>query len=186
MVKEMLKEKAGYLLSNLLSQGGEYGEIFYEKVRTCRIQLEDNKIDKVQWGIDEGVGIRLIKDGKTYYGYTTEPTFENLMEIVRTLARGEGHGPVKVGQRRIRGWTDLKIDPDEKGIDYRAEFLLRANETARSYGDKVKQVMVVLTDRTRDILIINSLGEMAEDLQKRVVFFHRRGGKPRRHNAKGL
>ena len=57
MVKEMLKEKAGYLLSNLLSQGGEYGEIFYEKVRTCRIQLEDNKIDKVQWGIDEGVGI---------------------------------------------------------------------------------------------------------------------------------
>ena len=32
-------------------------------------------------------------------------------------------------------------------------------------------VMVVLTDRTRDILIINSLGEMAEDLQKRVVFF---------------
>lgn len=171
MVKEMLKEKAGYLLSNLLSQGGEYGEIFYERVRACRIQLEDNKIDKVQWGIDEGVGIRLIKDGKTYYGYTTEPTFENLMEIVRTLARGQGHGPVKVGQRRIRGWTDLKIDPDEKGIDYRAEFLLRANETARSYGDKVKQVMVVLTDRTRDILIINSLGEMAEDLQKRVVFF---------------
>ena len=49
--------------------------------------------------------------------------------------------------------------------------VLRANETARSYGDKVKQVMVVLTDRTRDILIINSLGEMAEDLQKRVVVF---------------
>ena len=95
-------------------------------------------------------------------------------------------GVVKVGQRRIRGWTDLKIDPDEKGIDYRAEFLLRANETARSYGDKVKQEMVVLTDRTRDILIINSLGEMAEDLQKRVVFFHRRGGKPSRQNAKGL
>ena len=61
MVKEMLKEKAGYLLSNLLSQGGEYGEIFYEKVRTCRIQLEDNKIDKVQWGIDEGVGIRQLR-----------------------------------------------------------------------------------------------------------------------------
>ena len=179
MVKEMLKEKAGYLLSNLLSQGGEYGEIFYEKVRTCRIQLEDNKIDKVQWGIDEGVGIRLIKDGKTYYGYTTEPTFENLMEIVRTLARGEGHGPVKVGQRRIRGWTDLKIDPDEKGIDYRAEFLLRANETARSYGDKVKQVMVVLTDRTRDILIINSLEEMIKNTKeyaKRQIRWFRRQG----------
>ncbi|MCS6957261.1 MAG: TldD/PmbA family protein [Aquificaceae bacterium] len=167
----MLKEKAGFLLSNLLSQGGQYGEIFYERVRMCRMHLEDNKIDKVQWGIDEGVGIRLIKDGKTYYGYTTEPTFENLMEIVETLAGGQGHGPVKVGQRRIRGWTNLIIDPDEKDIEYRTQFLLRANDTARSYGSKIKQVTAVLMDRSRDILIINSLGETAEDLQKRVVFF---------------
>ncbi len=171
MVKEMLKEKAGYLLSNLLSQGGEYGEIFYEKVRTCRMQLEDNKIDKVQWGIDEGVGIRLIKDGKTYYGYTNNPTFENLMEIVHTLARGKGHGAVKIGLRQIKGYTKLSVDPDEKDIEYRKEFLLRANEKAKSYGDRVKQVMVVLMDKTRDIMVINSLGDRAEDLQKRVVFF---------------
>ncbi|MCS7171794.1 MAG: TldD/PmbA family protein [Aquificaceae bacterium] len=171
MVKDMLKEKSGFLLSNLLSQGGEYGEIFYERVRLCRMHLEDNKIDKVQWGLEEGVGIRLIKEGKTYYGYTTEPSYENLMEIVRTLARGHGYGPVKVGQRHIKGWTNLLIDPDEKDINYRTQFLHRANETARSYGDKVKQVMVVLMDRSREILIINSLGEMAEDVQKRVVFF---------------
>ncbi|MFN7065009.1 MAG: TldD/PmbA family protein [Aquificaceae bacterium] len=171
MVKELLKEKAGYLISNLLSQGGEYGEIFYERARTCRIQLEDNKIEKVQWGIDEGVGIRLIREGKTYYGYTNEPTYENLMEIVCSLARGQGHGPVKVGQRHIKGYTRLLVDPDERDIDYRAQFLLRANEKARSYGDRVKQVMVVLMDKTREIMVINSLGERAEDLQKRVVFF---------------
>ncbi len=171
MVKEMLKEKAGYLLSNLLSQGGEYGEVFYERVRMCRMQLEDNKIEKVQWGVDEGVGIRLIKEGRTYYGYTTEPTFENLLELVKTLARGQGHGAVKMGQKHIRGWTRLIIDPDEKDLFYRAEFLHRANETARSYGDKIRQVMAVLMDRTRDIMVINSLGEVAEDNQKRVVFF---------------
>ncbi len=171
MVKDLLKEKSGFLLSNLLSHGGEYGEIFYERVRACRVHLEDNKIDRVQWGIDEGVGIRLIKEGKTYYGYTTEPTFENLMEIVKTLAKGLGHGPIKVGQRHIRGWTELSIDPDETDINYRVQFLYRANEKARSYGDKVKQVTVVLMDRSREIMVINSLGETAEDTQKRVVFF---------------
>lgn len=170
-VKDLLKEKAGFLLSNLLSQGGEYGEIFYERSRTCRVQLENNKIEKVQWGIDEGVGIRLIKDGKTYYGYTTEPTLENLMEIVKALARGQGHGPVKIGLKRIRGWTKADIDPDEKGIEYRAQFLLRAQDTAKSYGDRVRQVTVVLMDKSREIMIINSLGEHAEDIQKRVVFF---------------
>lgn len=169
--KELIKEKAGYILSNLLSQGGEYGEIFYERSRTCRMHLEDNKIDKVQWGEEEGVGIRLIKEGKTYYGYTTEITYENLLEIARTLARGQGHGPVAIGKRYIKGWTLTLIDPDEMSLSYRAELLHRANQKARSYGDKIKQVLAVLMDKTRDIMVINSLGEWAEDLQKRVVFF---------------
>lgn len=169
--KELIKEKAGYILSNLLSQGGEYGEIFYERSRTCRMHLEDNKIDKVQWGEEEGVGIRLIKEGKTYYGYTTEITYENLLEIAKTLARGQGHGPVAIGKRHIKGWTSTLIDPDEMSLSYRAELLHRANQKARGYGDKIKQVLAVLMDKTRDIMVINSLGERAEDLQKRVVFF---------------
>jgi TldD protein len=169
--KELIKEKAGYILSNLLSQGGEYGEIFYERSRTCRMHLEDNKIDKVQWGEEEGVGIRLIKEGKTYYGYTTEITYENLLEIAKTLARGQGHGPVAIGKRYIKGWTSTLIDPDEMSLTYRAELLHRANQKARGYGDKIKQVLAVLMDKTRDMMVINSLGEWAEDLQKRVVFF---------------
>lgn len=170
-VKEMLKEKAGYILSTLMSQGGEYGEIFYEHSRTTRMHLEDNKIDKITHGHDEGVGIRLIKEGKTYYGYTTNPTYENLLELAKTLARGEGHGPVAVGKKYIQGWTEVLIDPDSESLKFRAEILKRANDKARSFGDKIKQVLAVLMDKTRDILIINTLGETAEDLQKRVVFF---------------
>ncbi len=170
-VKDMLRERSGNVLSNLMSGGGEYGEIFYERSRVCRISLEDNKISKVQWGVDEGVGIRLIKDGKTYYGYTTDITFENLMNLTGNLARSNGDGFVAFGKRYIKGWTDVKVDIDDKDITYRIEFLKRANDTARSYGDRIKQVTVVLSDKTRDILILNNLGEMAEDVQKKVVFF---------------
>ena len=91
MVKEMLKEKAGYLLSNLLSQGGEYGEIFYEKVRTCRIQLEDNKIDKVQWGIDDNgkvlkdFDIKVAKVVRLTDGYILD---KNKALIVGKIRRG--------------------------------------------------------------------------------------------------
>ncbi len=170
-VKELLKDKAGILLSNLLSQGGEYGEIFYERSRTTRLELEDRKLGKVSHGYDEGVGIRLIKGGKTFYGYTTEPTYENLYELVKTLARGEGYGPVAVGLKYTEGWTPTIIDPDSTDMHFRAEILRRAEEKARSYGDRVKQVLSVLMDKTREVLIINSLGEMAEDTQKRIVFF---------------
>jgi TldD protein len=170
-VKEMIRDKAGVILSNLLSQGGEYGEIFYERSRTTRLELEDRKIGKVSHGHDEGVGIRLIKGGKTFYGYTTEPTFENLMEIAKTLARGEGYGPVAVGLKHVEGWTPTLIDPDATDLHFRADILRRAEEKARSYGDKIRQVLSVLMDKTREILVVNSLGESAEDTQKRVVFF---------------
>ena len=170
-VKEMIKDKAGIILSNLLSQGGQYGEIFYERSRTTRVELEDKKISKVSHGYDEGVGIRLIKDGKTFYGYTSNPTFENLLEIAKTLARGQGHGPVAVGLKHLEGWTPTIIDPDATDMNFRVEILKRAEEKARSYGDRIKQVLSVLMDKTREILVINSLGESAEDVQKRVVFF---------------
>ena len=170
-VKEMLKEKAGYILSTLMSQGGEYGEIFYEKSRTTRMSLEDRKIDKLSHGFDEGVGLRLIKNGKTYYGYTTNPTFENLKELAKIIARGEGHGPVAIGKSYIRGWTEVLIDPDKENLKFRAEILKRADDKARSFGDNIKQVLAVLMDKSREILIINTLGEIAEDIQKRVVFF---------------
>ena len=117
------------------------------------------------------MGLRLIKNGRTYYGYTTEPTFESLMELARTLARGEGYGPVAIGLRYIEGWTPTIIDPDSTDLHYRAEILKRAEDKARSYGDRIKQVLSVLMDKTREILVVNSFGEMAEDTQKRVVFF---------------
>jgi TldD protein len=171
-VKELLKEKAGYILSYLMSSGGEYGEVFYERSRMCRVHLESNKVEKVQWGVDEGVGIRLIKDGKTYYGYTTEITLENLIEIAKALSKSlSGCGSVAIGKRYIKGATDVQIDIDAKDVAYRTEFLKRANDRARSYGDKIKQVLAVISDKTRDILVINNLGEMSEDEQKRVVFF---------------
>ncbi|NPA32696.1 MAG: TldD/PmbA family protein [Aquificae bacterium] len=170
-VEELLREKSGYILSVLMSQGGEYGEIFYERSRTTRMHLEDRKIDKITHGYDEGVGIRLIKNGKNYYGYTTNPTLENLLELAKTLARGEGHGPVAVGKSYLKGWTPAVIDPDEESLSFRAQILKRAEEEARSFGDKIKQVLAVLADKTREILVINTLGEIAKDTQKRVVFF---------------
>ncbi len=170
-IKEMIKDKSASILSTLLSQGGEFADIFYERSRTARLELEDRKLSKVSHGYDEGVGLRLIKNGRTFYGYTTNPTYENLIEIAKTLARGEGHGPVATGLRYIEGWTPTLIDPDSVDLSYRVEILKRAEEKARSYGDKIRQVLSVLMDKTREILVVNSLGECAEDVQKRVVFF---------------
>jgi len=170
-VKEMLMDEAGRILSELLKGGGEFGEIFYEHSRTTRMELEEGKLSKITYGYEEGIGLRLIKKGRTYYGFTTEPTLKSVLEVAKTLARGEESTPVAVGKRHIRGFIPVLEDPDEKDLPFRAQILRRAEEKARSFGDRIKQVLAVLADKTREILVINSFGESAEDTQKRVVFF---------------
>ena len=171
-VKELLLSKGGYILSTLLSKGGEYAEIFFERSRTTRVKYENGKVDNISHGFDGGVGLRLIKDFKVYYGYTNNPTFENLLELAKIIARGEGQGPVKWGLIKRVGTTFTKIDPDGFPIAKRVEILKRAEQRAREVGkDLTSQVQAVLMDKTREILVINSLGEIGEDTQKRVVFF---------------
>ncbi|HZW37300.1 MAG TPA: DNA gyrase modulator, partial [Candidatus Deferrimicrobiaceae bacterium] len=54
------------ILSALLSRGGEYGELFYEEVRSLTVLMEDGRIERVSSGTDRGVGIRLIHREKTF------------------------------------------------------------------------------------------------------------------------
>jgi len=168
---EVLLDNAGRILSELLSGGGEFGELFYERSVSTRLKLEDRKLDELTFGHDEGVGLRLIKDGRTYYGYTARLTLESVLELARELARGNASAPVAVGKRHFEGRIPAELDPESCSLSYRAELLRRAEETARSLGPQVKQVLSVLADKSREILVVNSLGESAHDLQKRVVFF---------------
>lgn len=170
-MKDFIKESAPYILSTLMSGGGEYGEIFFEDLRSLTLTLEDNRIEKSLRGRDCGIGIRLIKNFKTYYGFTSDITFDNLMNLAKTVAKSEGDGVISVGKRYLSGKVEALIDPDDFDISKKKDILFRANDISRSFDPSIKQVSVTLRDVKRDILIINSLGDMAEDSQVRVVFF---------------
>ncbi len=167
----MIKEKAPYILSVLLSNGGEFGEIFFEQTKSNNINLEDNKIHKVNSGIDIGVGIRLIKNGKTLYGYTNNITYENLLQIAKILSKSDGEGRIKVGQIYRKHSIDVEKDPETVPVEIKKDIVFRANDIARSYDSQIKQVSITLRDIKRNILVVNSLGETVEDSQVRVVFF---------------
>ena len=171
MYKELVRSKAPYILTALMADGGEFGEIYFENLKSLTLNLEDNKIERISKGIDAGVGIRLIKNFKTYYGYTSEITFQNMMEIAKSLAKTEGEGRIAVGKAHYKAYTNVLIDPDEFGLKKKKDILERANEIARAYDERIKQVSVTLRDVKKEILIINTDGEIIEDTQIRVVFF---------------
>ena len=170
-MKNFIREIAPYLLTRLMSNGGEFGEIFYERTYSTILKYEDNRLSKAVEGIDEGVGIRLIKNGKTHYGYTSEINKENLELLVSTINSHEGEGKVKVGIEHLIGYSPAKIDPEDYFLKRKKEILLTANDIVRSYDPHIKQAGITLKDTKREILIINTDGDIVEDTQIRVALY---------------
>ncbi len=166
-----IRENAPYVLIALMADGGQYGEVFFENTKSLILKLEDNKLEVPIEGNDTGVGIRLIKDFKTKYGYTSELTKENLLEIAKTIASKEGEGKIKVGHKYAKAFTPVIKDPDDISYSIKKDILERANDIARSYDQRIKQVKVFLKEQKRKILIINTDGEIIEDSQVRINFY---------------
>ncbi len=170
-MEEFIREISPYLLTKLLSKGGDYGEIFYEKTFSTVMRLEGKKIEKAVEGYDEGVGIRLIKEGKTYYGYTNSISKDSLEEVIKGIVSSAEEGKIKVGLEHIKGFSQALIDPEDYLPDRKKEILLKADDTVRSFDSRIIQSGITLKDSKREILIVNSLGEIAEEVQVRTAIY---------------
>ena len=70
MMNRVPDELLSKLLKKALSKGGDYADIFIEETKPLTIQLEDDKIEKLTSGVDSGIGIRVIFNGKSAYAYS--------------------------------------------------------------------------------------------------------------------
>ena len=85
MDKKQIKE----LLEIALEQGGDFAEIYLEQKETTGISYEDGKIDRINAGIDWGIGIRVIVNDNTCYAYSNNLDFDHINVIARTARQAD-------------------------------------------------------------------------------------------------
>ena len=76
------------ILSQALSSGGEFAEIYLEEGAATQIVAEDGKVEKVLCVADRGVSIRVISDFRTAFGYTNDVTEKSLLELAASVSNG--------------------------------------------------------------------------------------------------
>ena len=162
------------VLKKILENGGDYADIYYEKTESTFIVCEDNKVEKVISGIDAGIGLRLIKNFKTAYAYTNDPAESNLMDIARELGGSFGSRPVpsrEITLSRVKPTFLLSaaVDPTDIDVGRKIEYVMRANDTARSHGT-VRQAKVIYRDSTKNTIIANSMGVLTSETRIGTVF----------------
>jgi TldD protein len=154
------------ILKRVLSHGGEYADIFLEQKRATFIHLEDEKVEKVSTGVDSGVGIRLIREGKTSYAFSNDMSEESLAELAETLSKtARGSFNPLFDLRKARPGTDLVIEkfPDTIPMSAKVDLVYEANRAARSSDGRIKQVSVNYRDFIQRVCIVTSEGIIAED-----------------------
>src|SRR5438094_7658884 len=73
-------------LSEALSRGGDYADLYFEYRINHSIVLEEQIIKSATKGVNLGVGVRVISGEKTGYAYSDDLNRENIIKAARTAA----------------------------------------------------------------------------------------------------
>ncbi len=155
------------VLKKVMSSGGEYADVFVEHRKPTSIQLEDNKIEKIISGVDAGVGIRLIFNGKTAYAFSNDLSEGSLLKLAGNLSRAAASagGDRVLDLRKEEPEIDFTIKsfPEDVPMDRKIEIVRTANKVARDFDNRIKQVNVIYRDSIQRVQIATSEGIISED-----------------------
>jgi len=79
------KKLAIEVLNEMLSTGADYAEIFYEDSHASTVSIENGKVSSSSYNITSGAGLRLLKENRSVYGFTSDLTKKGLLTLAKSL-----------------------------------------------------------------------------------------------------
>jgi TldD protein len=157
------------LLSSAVSRGAEFGEVYVERATTTAVSLDEAKVRSAQVGAVTGVGVRAIRGAQVGYAYSDDLDEAALLRTAQTAALiADGNrdpGPVALSRTPLPTYYQVKQPLAVVDVARKIELVREADAAARAFDRRIKQVTAGYADQTREILVANTLGHLAEDRQ---------------------
>lgn len=155
------------VLEAAMSRGGDYADVFAQDAVSTSFSLEENKVRSAQVGYGAGVGVRVLVGQKIGYAFCEGFDEQRLIETAKAasyiadakpgqIARIGAHEPVAEINR-------ARVAPEDASAALRAELLLRGNEAAHGFDQRVAQVLGAYFDTESLVTIANTDGVFATD-----------------------
>jgi TldD protein len=156
-------------LSEALSAGGEYADLYFEYLATSSIGIDEQIVKSATEGVTLGVGVRVIAGERTGYAYSDDLSPEKIRKAARVaalIARGPA-GVVKSGftDAQKHNLYPMLTSPHEMGLLERVDLVKRADLAARAYDPRIFQVQATYTDNLRHVMVATSEGRLSVDSQ---------------------
>jgi TldD protein len=156
-------------LSEALSAGGDYADLYFEYVETSSISLDESIVKSATQGVTMGLGVRVISGERTGYAYSDDLSPERIRKAARTAAL-IAKTPSKVEKAGLeegprRNLYPVVVTPTETSLTERVALVKRADKAARDIDPRVVQVQAMYADNLRHVMVATSDGTLSFDRQ---------------------
>ena len=158
------KKLALEILNKGLATGADFAEIYYEDTLSKGLSTENGKLEVLNSSIINGVGIRLLKDLRSVYGYTNDLSKKGLYKLVGSLAASfEGERIItveKIKKVHVKEINNVETPFLSVPTEEIAQLLKKASSIISSYDSRIIRVQTGFNITHNDVTIYNSEGKM--------------------------
>ncbi len=165
------REQAGRLVELALTHGGDFAELFAERIEGFSLSLDDRKLEKATRAFDLGASIRVVSGDSTYFGHIDglgEGDLERLAREVASAVALDASGVTALGGSHMAKLQRILVRPSDVGADRKAELLRECDERARGADGRIAQVMARYGETRRRVQVANSRGLLTADDRTRL------------------
>ena len=162
------------VLAGLAAGDVLYAETFEEETASTQIQLESEKVEKLEKGVDSGVGLRAIRPWQTFFASTNLREEGHLVDLAKELVRTQpAAGP--------SGWVGgadfqlarypflIMVPPGDVEVQKKLGLVRSVENAARKMEKRIRQVKVLYRDARQHVRIAGSDGTRVEDKRTQLV-----------------
>jgi TldD protein len=167
----MLEADFGAVFEAALKGGGQWAEVFVERLQTTAVVSEEGRIEKVLGGRDQGLAVRLVHGDRSNLAYGNEISGDMARRLAADAAEPDGGpaGGVRIG-RVVRGvGFPIVLNPGEVDTARKVDLVKEASAAAYGFDPRVRQVRVTYGDRVQEVEIVNSDGVRVTDVRHGLV-----------------
>lgn len=159
-------------LRKLASHGGDFFELYVENTLESNFVYEDNRIEEIISGTDSGIGLRLIDDLKSLYGFTNDIQPASVLQTASSLANALNkrcnNASFNFKSQKPLHHIHIQQDPFILPHADKVALCKKANDMAWAASKHITQVEIRYHEARRITEIFNSLGEQTFQNQTHV------------------
>jgi len=171
--EDVLKQAVEFLMA----KGADFGDVFVERAAFDTVFSDDRKINTATL-IEKGVGIRSVKEGKTFYAYTASFEPEEIYKTARFVAdaaaqdsAADAGAVINLTQQRSDLPFPITPDPSSVAAAKKIEMLQGLTDRAFSSDERVTQVSQFFREIIRQVNLATSSGKIIEQTLGLTEFY---------------